>query len=185
VADGTFFPLESIVSFELDRVIKHTTIFPGGFYGSAFGFFMNEERFNKLPKQGQGRDHVAVGEKLARFVARYWDNADRAALKVLKKSGGQMPRMRRPSWSRASGGPAQPCSSRSRVKAADAKGVDGARAMWPTSVRRSSAWPRATDDAARLRGHPPGPVSRSLAGLGASFGPQPAPTSAAMTDHSC
>src|SRR5262245_14139439 len=31
VADGTFFPLESIISFKLGSVIKHATLFPGGF----------------------------------------------------------------------------------------------------------------------------------------------------------
>ncbi len=39
VADGVFFPLESIISFKLDTVLKHATLFPGGFYSSAFGFF--------------------------------------------------------------------------------------------------------------------------------------------------
>ena len=42
VADGTFFPLESIISFKLGSVIKYATLFPGGFYSSSFGFFMNE-----------------------------------------------------------------------------------------------------------------------------------------------
>ena len=37
VADGVFFPLESIVSFKLDTVVKYATMFPGGFYSSAFG----------------------------------------------------------------------------------------------------------------------------------------------------
>src|SRR5579859_6052921 len=32
VADGVFFPLESIVSFKLDSVVKYATMFPGGFY---------------------------------------------------------------------------------------------------------------------------------------------------------
>ena len=34
VADGTFFPSESIVSFKLDKVVKYATFFPGGFYSS-------------------------------------------------------------------------------------------------------------------------------------------------------
>ena len=53
VADGVFFPLESIISFKLDKVLKHATIFPGGFYSSSFGFFMNQEKWNKLSKQDQ------------------------------------------------------------------------------------------------------------------------------------
>src|SRR5262249_9743 len=53
VADGTFFPAESIISFKLGPVIKYATLFPGGFYGSAFGFFMNEDSWKKLSKEDQ------------------------------------------------------------------------------------------------------------------------------------
>ncbi|MEW6689412.1 MAG: TRAP transporter substrate-binding protein, partial [Pseudomonadota bacterium] len=53
VADGVFFPLESVVSFKLDKVLKHATLFPGGFYSSSFGFFMNQDKWNKLAKQDQ------------------------------------------------------------------------------------------------------------------------------------
>ncbi|MGH8705806.1 MAG: TRAP transporter substrate-binding protein DctP, partial [Burkholderiales bacterium] len=37
VADGIFFPLESIVSFKLETVLEQATLFPGGMYSSAFG----------------------------------------------------------------------------------------------------------------------------------------------------
>ena len=53
VADGVFFPFESIVSFKLDTVIGQATVFPGGMYSSSFGFFMNEDKWNKLSKQDQ------------------------------------------------------------------------------------------------------------------------------------
>src|SRR5438093_8925243 len=49
VADGVFFPLESIISFKLDTVLEQATLFPGGMYSSSFGFFMNEDKWNKLP----------------------------------------------------------------------------------------------------------------------------------------
>src|SRR3989454_577532 len=38
VADGVFFPLESIISFKLDTVLEQATLFPGGMYSSSFGF---------------------------------------------------------------------------------------------------------------------------------------------------
>jgi TRAP-type C4-dicarboxylate transport system substrate-binding protein len=43
VADGVFFPMESIISFKLETVLEQATLFPGGMYSSSFGFFMNEE----------------------------------------------------------------------------------------------------------------------------------------------
>ena len=53
VADGVFFPMESIISFKLDTVLEQATLFPGGMYSSAFGFFMNEDKWKKLPKPDQ------------------------------------------------------------------------------------------------------------------------------------
>ena len=58
-----FFPFESIVSFKLDKVIGQATLFPGGLYSSAFGFFMNEDKWNKLSKQDQD-DHREVRRRV-------------------------------------------------------------------------------------------------------------------------
>jgi TRAP-type transport system periplasmic protein len=87
VADGVFFPFESIVSFKLDKVVKYATFFPGGFYSSSFGFFMNEDKWNKLPKQDQEALEKISGEHLARLAGRSWDEADKRGLEALKKSG--------------------------------------------------------------------------------------------------
>ncbi len=87
VADGVFFPLESIVSFKLDTLLQQATLFPGGMYSSAFGFFMNEDKWNKLPKQDQDAIEKLAGEHLARLAGASWDEADRKGLEALKKSG--------------------------------------------------------------------------------------------------
>jgi len=87
VADGVFFPMESIISFKLDTVLEQATLFPGGMYSSAFGFFMNEEKWNKLPKQDQDAIDKIAGEWIARHAGQSWDEADKKGLEVLKKSG--------------------------------------------------------------------------------------------------
>ena len=87
IADGVFFPLESIVSFKLDTVLQQATLFPGGMYSSAFGFFMNEDKWNKLPKQDQDAIEKLAGEHLARLAGASWDEADRKGLEALKKTG--------------------------------------------------------------------------------------------------
>lgn len=86
VADGTFFPLESVQSFKLTGVIKYATLFPGGFYGSAFGFFMNEDKFNKLSKEDQDAILSVSGENIARIAGAVWDKYDAAAYEELKKT---------------------------------------------------------------------------------------------------
>jgi TRAP-type C4-dicarboxylate transport system substrate-binding protein len=87
VADGVFFPLESIVSFKLETVLEQATLFPGGMYSSAFGFFMNEDKWNKLPKQDQDAIAKISGEHVARLAGASWDEADKKGLEALKKSG--------------------------------------------------------------------------------------------------
>ena len=87
VADGIFFPFESIVSFKLDTVIGQATVFPGGLYSSAFGFFINQDKWNKLAKQDQDIIEKFSGEYAARSNGKSWDAADQAGLNALKKAG--------------------------------------------------------------------------------------------------
>jgi TRAP-type transport system periplasmic protein len=87
VADGVFFPMESIVSFKLETVLEQATLFPGGMYSSAFGFFMNEDKWNKLAKADQDAISKISGEHIARLAGRSWDEADVKGLEALKKSG--------------------------------------------------------------------------------------------------
>ena len=87
VADGVFFPMESIISFKLDTVLEQATLFPGGMYSSAFGFFMNEDKWNKLAKQDQEAIEKISGEHIARLAGQSWDEADKRGFEALKKSG--------------------------------------------------------------------------------------------------
>ena len=127
VADGTFFPLESIISFKLSSVIKYATLFPGGFYSSSFGVFMNEDRWNKLSKQDQDAIMSVSGEPLARLAGNAWDTTDKAALEEMKRANIQV--------SEASPELVKGAQDRSKaiidkwVKDATAKGVDGAKVL--------------------------------------------------------
>jgi TRAP-type C4-dicarboxylate transport system substrate-binding protein len=87
VADGVFFPLESIVSFKLDTVLEQATLFQGGLYSSAFGFFMNQDKWNKIPKRDQALIEKLSYEHVARTCGMSWDAADQKGLDGLKKAG--------------------------------------------------------------------------------------------------
>ena len=87
VADGVFFPFESIASFKLDKVITQATVFPGGLYSSAFGFFINEDKWNKIPKQDQAIIEKHSFEYAARGNGKSWDTADKIGLEALKAAG--------------------------------------------------------------------------------------------------
>jgi TRAP-type C4-dicarboxylate transport system substrate-binding protein len=127
VADGVFFPLESIASFKLETVITQATLFPGGMYSSAFGFFMNEDKWAKLPKQDQDAILKLSGEHIARFAGKSWDAADKVGMDSLKKNNVKIVE--------ASPALAKEVHTRSApiiddwVKKATAKGVDGAKVL--------------------------------------------------------
>src|SRR5438094_6764666 len=127
VADGVFFPMESIISFKLDTVLEQATLFPGGMYSSAFGFFMNEDKWNKLPKPDQEAIEKISGEHIARLAGASWDEADRKGMEALKKSGVKI----------VNANPELVAEVKKRsapiidtwIKQASAKGVDAARIL--------------------------------------------------------
>jgi TRAP-type C4-dicarboxylate transport system substrate-binding protein len=86
IADGVFFPFESVVSFKLESVLTQATVFPGGMYSSSFGFFMNEDKWNKLSKQDKAAIEKLSGEYVARSAGQSWDRADQVGLNALKKA---------------------------------------------------------------------------------------------------
>jgi TRAP-type C4-dicarboxylate transport system substrate-binding protein len=125
VADGTFFPLESIISFKLSSVIKYATLFPGGFYSSSFGFFMNEDKWNKLSKEDQDAIASVSGEPLALLAGKAWDATDAAALEEMKKVGIQIST---PSPEFVKGVEERAKAINDKwIKDATAKGIDGAK----------------------------------------------------------
>ena len=125
IADGTFFPSESVKSFNLDKVVKYATFFPGGFYSSSFGFFMNQEKWDKLPKQDQDAILSVSGEVLARLAGKAWDAADKVGIDAMKAANVQI----------TEASPAFVADVKRLtaplvqdwIKSANAKGVDGAK----------------------------------------------------------
>jgi len=96
-------------------------------YSSAFGFFMNEDKWNKLPRADQEAIEKISGEHIARLAGKSWDEADARGLEALKKSGVKIVN--------ASPELAAEVKKRSApivddwIKQASAKGVDAARIL--------------------------------------------------------
>src|SRR5262249_1581340 len=123
VADGVFFPLESIASFKLESVLEQATLFKGGLYSSAFGFFMNEDKWNKLSKQDQEIIEKLSYEHVARTCGQSWDDADKVGLQALKKAGVKVVNARQAFQAEAAKRSAPIIDD--WIKKASAKGVDG------------------------------------------------------------
>jgi TRAP-type C4-dicarboxylate transport system substrate-binding protein len=127
VADGVFFPLEAVASFKLETVLEQITLFPGGMYSSAFGLFMNEDKWNKLSRQDQEALEKISGEHIARMAGLSWDEADRKGMDAARKAGIKI----------VNADPAFAAEVRKRsapivedwIKKASAKGIDAAKVL--------------------------------------------------------
>ncbi|WP_417680580.1 TRAP transporter substrate-binding protein [Roseibium sp.] len=90
VADGVFFPKESIASFKLSKLVRYATFVPGGLYNTSFFLVMNPASFNKLSKEDQDAIMSVSGENFARIAGKGWDDADKAGVATMEADGVQI-----------------------------------------------------------------------------------------------
>jgi len=90
VADGVFFPQESIKSFRLTDLVKHGTIVPGGLYNTSFFLVMNPRSFDNLSAEDQEAIMSVSGENFSRIAGKGWDNADAAGNAAMQEAGVQL-----------------------------------------------------------------------------------------------
>ena len=90
VADGVFFPKESIRSFKLTKLVRHATLVPGGLYNTSFFLVMNPRSFDKLSADDQAAVMRASGEAFARMSGKGWDKADKMGVEAMKADGVQV-----------------------------------------------------------------------------------------------
>ncbi len=89
VADGIFFPTESIYNFKLGPVIKQGLEIPGGLYRLAMYIVVNQAKWDALsPADKKAIDSVS-GEEIARLAGAMWDKADADGKAGLLKLGTQ------------------------------------------------------------------------------------------------
>jgi TRAP-type C4-dicarboxylate transport system substrate-binding protein len=84
IADGIFFPMESVKSFNIAKIVTHTTYVKGGLYSSGFWFAMNKDKFNSLPQAAKDAIVKNGGEAFARHAGAGWDRADAEGLALAK-----------------------------------------------------------------------------------------------------
>lgn len=90
VADGTLLPSESVMSFKIQDLVKHTTVVPGGLYNVSFFLVMNKERFSDLSEQDQKAIMSVSGEAFAVMAGKAWDKADSDAREAALANGNEI-----------------------------------------------------------------------------------------------
>lgn len=127
VADGVFFPKESIKSFKLTKLVRHATLVPGGLYNTSFFLVMNPAKFNALSKADREGLLKVSGEHFSRIAGKGWDDADKAGVDAMKADGVQV----------ITASPALVADIKAKTAAIEAKwvadmkakGIDGAKIM--------------------------------------------------------
>ena len=90
VADGTLFPVESVLSFNLQDITRYTTIVPGGLFNTTLFLAMNKDRFNALSAQDQDAIMAVSGEAFAQRSGRMFDKREAEVMEALRKNGNEI-----------------------------------------------------------------------------------------------
>jgi TRAP-type C4-dicarboxylate transport system substrate-binding protein len=86
VADGVFFPKESVGSFKLTPVLKHATFVPGGLYNVSFVWMANPAKWSTIPAADLALIQPLLGEALSRRSGKAWDAADEKGVQAMKEA---------------------------------------------------------------------------------------------------
>jgi TRAP-type C4-dicarboxylate transport system substrate-binding protein len=76
VAEGVFFPAETLYSFKIAELIKYSFNNPDGMYTTSFGLVLNSDTYNDLSDEHKACVDGIRGEALAGQIGKFWDQAD-------------------------------------------------------------------------------------------------------------
>jgi len=87
VADGIFFPTESVYNFKIGPVIHHALEIPNGLYRTAHFLIVNQAKWDALSAEDKKAIESVSGEALAKLAGAMWDKADADGKAGLLKLG--------------------------------------------------------------------------------------------------
>ena len=83
VADGIFFPPESVNFFGLIPLLDQALFVEGGLYNTSFFVVMNKAKWDSLPDEDKAAIDSVSGEALARQFGQMWDRVDAEGVKAM------------------------------------------------------------------------------------------------------
>jgi len=88
VAEGVFFPLETMFSFKIAELIKYSLKNPDGMYTTSFAVVLNSDTYDSLSDDHKACVDQYSGEKLAGQIGKFWDEADAVGMKAATEEFG-------------------------------------------------------------------------------------------------
>ena len=76
VAEGVFFPMETMFAFKTAELTKYSYVNPDGMYTTSFALIMNQDSYDALSDAHRKCIDDMRGVEMARWVGRIWDEAD-------------------------------------------------------------------------------------------------------------
>lgn len=139
VIDGVFLTFEGIKNFKLGKLVKYTTVPPGGLYATVFQMYMNQKVWDGISKGDQKLIEGVSGEHAADYIGDAWDLADRNGIKHMKENGIKIVNMPAAFTNKAMA-LWKPIQAQ-WMKKANAKGVDAeaALAMFKSEIKKVEA----------------------------------------------
>ena len=87
VAEGVFFPLETLYSFKINELTKYSFKNPDGMYTTSFGLILNSDTYNGLEDAHKACVDKIRGVEMARTIGKFWDEADTIGATESAKTG--------------------------------------------------------------------------------------------------
>lgn len=87
VADGTFFPGDTIAILRLTEVLPFTYRVPGGFYRGSFSIVMSEEFLDDVGEEDAAAIRGVLGEDFSAFAGAAWDEGNTRGIDAQNASG--------------------------------------------------------------------------------------------------
>lgn len=90
VMDGSWLPFEGVTTYNLDKLVRYATVFPGGLYNTAFIVMMNKSRWSALSAKDQAIVAGLSGLDYARRLGEAFDQRDARAREAAVAAGMQI-----------------------------------------------------------------------------------------------
>ena len=87
VADGTFFPGDTIAILRLTEVLPYTYRVPGGFYRGSFSIVMSEDFLDSVGEDDAAAIRAALGEDFSAFAGKAWDEGNQRGIDAQMSTG--------------------------------------------------------------------------------------------------
>ncbi|MEM7259569.1 MAG: TRAP transporter substrate-binding protein [Pseudomonadota bacterium] len=76
VADGVFFPAETMFAFKIAELAKYSYVNPDGMYTTSFAIILNSDTYDGLSDANRKCVDDMRGVEMSRWIGKVWDEAD-------------------------------------------------------------------------------------------------------------